>query len=102
MSSQLTDGFDPDENKCGMNNTQSIARLLHDRLQGQGNRCWSVEQQLLLGDDLHEGIDRSIRLWDRVLNCTSQASFSSGQVDGELKQLSPTPSLAASSLPSTA
>mgnify|MGYP001577554143 FL=1 len=50
---------------------KAFARLLHDRLQGQGIRCWLDEHQLLPGDDLHEGIDRGIRLWDKVLLCAS-------------------------------
>jgi hypothetical protein len=45
---------------------KAFARLLHDRLQGQGIRCWLDEHQLLPGDDLHEGIDRGIRLWDII------------------------------------
>ena len=50
---------------------QAFARLLHDRLQGQGIRCWLDEHQLLPSNDLHEGIDRGIRLWDKVLLCAS-------------------------------
>jgi hypothetical protein len=38
-------------------------------------RCWLDEHQLLPGDDLHEGIDRGIRLWDKVLLCASKASL---------------------------
>ncbi len=29
------------------------------------------------GNDLHEGIDRGIRLWDKVLLCASKASLTS-------------------------
>ena len=39
-----------------------FARRLHDALQGQGIRCWLDEKQLLPGDDIHEQIDRGIRL----------------------------------------
>jgi hypothetical protein len=60
--------------------------LLHDRLQGQGIRCWLDEHQLLPGDDLHEGIDRGIRLWDKVLLCASKASLTSWWVDGEINR----------------
>ena len=52
---------------------KAFARLLHDRLQGQGIRCWLDEHQLLPGDDLHEVIDRGIRLWDKVLLCASKS-----------------------------
>src|ERR1019366_2046294 len=65
---------------------QGFARLLYDRLQGQGIRCWLDEHQLLPGDDLHEGIDRGIRLWDKVLLCASKASLSSWWVDGEVNR----------------
>jgi hypothetical protein len=64
----------------------AFARLLHDRLQEQGVRCWLDEHQLLPGDDLHEGIDRGIRLWDKVLLCASKASLTSWWVDGEINR----------------
>jgi hypothetical protein len=65
---------------------KAFASLLHDRLQGRGIRCWLDEHQLLPGDDLHEGIDRGIRLWDKVLLCASQASLTSWWVDGEINR----------------
>jgi hypothetical protein len=65
---------------------KAFARLLHDRLQGQGIRCWLDEHQLLPGDDLHEGIDRGIRLWDKVLLCASKSSLSSWWMDGEINR----------------
>jgi TIR domain/Pentapeptide repeats (8 copies) len=63
---------------------KSFARRLYDQLQGQGIRCWLDEHQLLPGDDIHEGIDRGIRLWDKVLLCASQSSLTSWWVDGEI------------------
>ena len=65
---------------------RAFASLLHDRLQGRGIRCWLDEHQLLPGDDLHEGIDRGIRLWDKVLLCASKASLTSWWVDGEINR----------------
>lgn len=65
---------------------KAFAHLLHDRLQGQGIRCWLDEHQLLPGDDLHEGIDRGIRLWDKVLLCASKSSLTSWWVDGEINR----------------
>jgi len=65
---------------------KAFARQLHDRLQGQGIRCWLDEHQLLPGDDLHEGIDWGIRLWDKVLLCASKASLTSWWVDGEINR----------------
>lgn len=41
---------------------KAFAGLPHDWLQGQGIRCWLDKHQLLPGNDLHEGIDRGIRL----------------------------------------
>lgn len=65
---------------------KAFARLLHDRLQGKGIRCWLDEHQMLPGDDLHEGIDRGIRLWDKVLLCASKSSLTSWWVDGEINR----------------
>ena len=65
---------------------KSFARRLHDQLQGRGIRCWRDDHQLLPGDDIHEGIDRGIRLWDKVLLCASQSSLTSWWVDGEINR----------------
>ena len=46
---------------------KAFARRLHDTLQGRGIRCWRDEKQLRPGDDIHEEVDRGIRLWDKVL-----------------------------------
>jgi TIR domain len=40
----------------------------------------------LPGDVVHEGIDRGIRLWDKVLLCASQAALTSWWVDGEINR----------------
>jgi hypothetical protein len=65
---------------------KAFADLLYDRLQARGIRCWKDEHQLLPGDDLHEGIARGIRLWDKVLLCASKASLTSWWVDGEINR----------------
>jgi TIR domain/Pentapeptide repeats (8 copies) len=65
-------------------NDKSFARRLHDSLQGRGIRCWLDEKQLLPGDDIYEGIDRGIRLWDKVLLCCSKSSLTSWWVDNEI------------------
>jgi hypothetical protein len=65
---------------------KAFADLLYDRLQARGIRCWLDEHQLLPGDDLHEGIDRGIRLWDKVLLCASKASLTSWWVDSEINR----------------
>src|SRR5271157_2490416 len=61
-----------------------FARRLHDTLQGRGIRCWLDEKQLLPGDDIYEGVDRGIRLWDKVLLCCSEHSLASWWVDNEI------------------
>jgi len=63
---------------------KSFARRLHDRLQARGIRCWLDEHQLLPGDDMHDRIDRGIRLWDKVLLCCSESSLTSWWVDKEM------------------
>lgn len=65
---------------------ESFARKLHDALQSRGIRCWFDEHQLLPSDELHEGIDRGIRLWDKLLLCSSEASLTSWWVDGEINR----------------
>jgi uncharacterized protein YjbI with pentapeptide repeats len=63
-----------------------FARRLHDQLQGRGIRCWLDEHQLLPGDDMDEGVDLGIRLWDKLLLCASHASLTSWWVDGEINR----------------
>ncbi len=65
---------------------KSFARRVYDTLQGRGIRCWLDEHQLLPGDDVHEAVDRGIRLWDKVLLCASQHSLRSWWVDSELNR----------------
>jgi acyl carrier protein len=65
---------------------KAFAHMLHDRLQGQGIRGWVDEHEMLPGDDLHEGIDRGIQLWDKVLLCASKSSLTSWWVDGEISR----------------
>ncbi len=61
-----------------------FARRLHDALQGEGIRCWLDEHQLLPGQDIHDEVDRGIRLWDKLLLCASENSLSSWWVDNEI------------------
>lgn len=62
-----------------------FARRLHDALQKRGIRCWLDAHQLLPGDDIHEQVDRGIRLWDKVLLCGSRHSLTSWWVDNEIE-----------------
>ena len=54
---------------------KAFARLLHDRLQSCGIRCWLDEKQVVPGDRLYDQIDRGIRLWDKFLLCCSEHSL---------------------------
>jgi hypothetical protein len=63
-----------------------FAQRLCDTLQGRGIRCWLDEKQLRPGDDIHEEVDRGIRLWDKVLLCCSQDSLTSWWVDEEIEK----------------
>ena len=65
-------------------NDKAFARRLHDSLQGRGIRCWLDEHQMLPGDDIHEQVDRGVRLWDKVVLCASQHSLTSWWVDNEI------------------
>ena len=65
---------------------KAFARLLYDTLQGHGIRCWLDEKQLFPGDDVHDQVDRGIRLWDKVLLCCSRASLTSWWVDSEIEK----------------
>lgn len=61
-----------------------FVRRLHDQLQGKGIRCWLDEHQMLPGDDIHEQVNRGIKLWDKVLLCCSESSLTSWWVDNEI------------------
>ena len=52
---------------------------------GRGIRCWLDEHQLLPGDDMHDQIDRGIKLWDKVLLCCSKASLPIWWVNYEIE-----------------
>jgi uncharacterized protein YjbI with pentapeptide repeats len=65
---------------------KAFAKRLYDSLQGRGIRCWLDEKQLLPGDDIHDQIDRGIKLWDKVLLCCSKHSLTSLWVDGEIER----------------
>jgi hypothetical protein len=41
--------------------------------------------QVRPGDDIHEEIQRGIKLWDKVLLCCSKASLTSWWVDSEIE-----------------
>ena len=64
---------------------RKFARKLNETLQKRGIRCWLDEKQLLPGDDIYKGVERGIRMWDKVLLCCSENSLTSWWVDNEIK-----------------
>jgi len=61
-----------------------FARRLHDQLQGRGIRCWLDEHQILPGDDIYAEVERGLKLWDKVLLCSSETSLNSWWVEREI------------------
>ena len=64
---------------------KSSARRVHNQLQGRGIRCWLDDHQVLPGDDIHEQVQRGIKLWDKVLLCCFKDSLTSWWVDNEIE-----------------
>jgi len=63
-----------------------FARRLYNTLHGIGIRCWMDEKELFPGVNLHEEIERGIRIWDKVLLCCSENSLdNSWWVDNEME-----------------
>jgi len=62
----------------------AFARLLHDRLQGEGVRCWLDEYEIVPGDKIVREVSEAIRIWDKVLLCCSETALHSWWVDKEI------------------
>lgn len=60
-----------------------FAHRLHDQLQARGIRCWLDEKQTLPG--IGKSRDRKLKIWDKVLLCTSQHSLTSDWVNQEIE-----------------
>jgi len=58
-----------------------FAKRLFDTLQGRDIRCWLDEKRTLAVDNIHDQVDRGIRIWDKVLLCCSKDSLTSRWVD---------------------
>jgi uncharacterized protein YjbI with pentapeptide repeats len=63
---------------------KQFARLVYERLQAAGIRCWLDEKQLQPGRDIYDEIDHGIQLRDKVLLCCSKRSLTSWWVDNEI------------------
>jgi len=64
-----------------------FARLLHDRLQGRGIRCWLDDHQILPGEKIAREVSLGIRIWDKVLLCCSETALHSWWVDREISMV---------------
>lgn len=65
---------------------KEFAQRLHDRLQGEGIRCWLDEHQINPGDSLHPTIYEAIRVYDKVLLCCSETALQSWWVEKEFSR----------------
>ena len=63
---------------------KNFANRLHAQLQDRGIRCWKDDHQMLPGDDIYEGIQRGVRLWDKTVLCCSESSLTGWWVDKEI------------------
>ena len=63
---------------------KDFADRLHAQLQDKGIRCWKDDHQMLPGDDIYEGIQSGIRLWDKTVLCCSESSLTGWWVDNEI------------------
>ncbi|MDX2417753.1 MAG: toll/interleukin-1 receptor domain-containing protein [Xanthomonadales bacterium] len=63
---------------------KDFADRLHAQLQDKGIRCWKDDHQMLPGDDIYEGIQSGIWLWDKTVLCCSESSLTGWWVDNEI------------------
>ena len=64
---------------------REFARHLLLALQDQGVRCWLDSHELHPSDDMHDGVERGIKLWDKVILCASKNSLTSWWIDREIE-----------------
>lgn len=64
---------------------KAFAIRLYEQLQQKGIRCYLDRHQMLPGDNLHEQMQRGIKLWDKVILCCSENSMTSWWVDNEIE-----------------
>lgn len=63
---------------------QNFAERLHADLQAKGVRCWYAPEDLSIGEPFLLGIDKGIRLHDKLLLILSEHSVTSGWVQHEV------------------
>lgn len=62
----------------------ALAERLYADLQAKGVRCWYAPHDMQIGEPILDGIDRGIRLHDKLLLILSEASVESGWVEQEV------------------
>lgn len=63
---------------------EALAERLYADLQSKGVRCWYVPHHMQIGEPILSGIDRGIRLHDKLLLILSESSVESGWVEQEV------------------
>jgi uncharacterized protein YjbI with pentapeptide repeats len=63
---------------------RGLAERLYADLQAKGVRCWCAPHDLEIGESILAGIDRGIRLYDKVLLILSMASVESAWIEQEV------------------
>ncbi|MEM9156107.1 MAG: toll/interleukin-1 receptor domain-containing protein [Cyanobacteria bacterium P01_F01_bin.33] len=63
---------------------EDFANRLHADLQNTGVRCWFAPQDLPIGEKILDGLDKAIRLRDKVVLILSEDSIASGWVEDEV------------------
>ncbi|MGA2981633.1 MAG: toll/interleukin-1 receptor domain-containing protein [Terriglobales bacterium] len=66
-------------------NDQEFADRLHADLQNKGVRCWFAPHDLRIGDRFQEVIERSIRVYEKLLIILSESSVNSDWVEREVQ-----------------
>ena len=65
---------------------ERFAKKLYDGLQSNGVRCWYAPKDMKGGEKIHEQIQQSIQIHDKLLLILSEKSINSDWVAYELKQ----------------
>ena len=63
----------------------ALRERLHSDLQGRGVRCWYAPEDLKIGEKIRVGIDKSIRIHDKLLLVLSKNSVASDWVEKEVE-----------------
>ena len=64
---------------------QAYAERLHADLQDKGVRCWFAPEEMKIGDEIRQTIDRQIRLRDKLLLVLSEDAIQSDWVEDEVE-----------------